>query len=486
MSTLILTTYLLTALALAMYGLLGLYTLGQYWRHRHDAFPLPTPPDKLPPVTIQLPIYNEPFVVGRLIKAAVALDYPRDRLQIQVIDDSTDQTTRIAAQLVHAYQKKGFHIALIHRRHRHGFKAGALAHATRQATGDYLALFDADFQPAPDFLQRTVPYFCQQPDLGMIQVRWGHLNDQTSPLTAAQAIALDKHFAMEQTVRHRADLFPKFNGTGGIWRKECVEDAGGWQTDTVCEDLCLSTRAVLQGWRFLFLNDVIAPAEIPASISAYKIQQKRWAKGSLQCLRKYGRSILTASHHTIAARLYALLTMSAYVTHLLVIVLLLLQLPLILLNYSLSSWMLLLTLAGLGQPLLFIRGQQVLHTNWLWRLRHFPTLLLVAVGLAPTNTLAIIEALFGRTHTFDRTPKQGDTAVHPAFGVSTRWNWMLVAELFLALYAGVTLVTAVARQNYGPILFLLTCLGGFSYVGWLTIRESYTARIYLRRKQQLV
>lgn len=475
MITLLIITYWLAVAALSVYGLLGLYTLWQYWRHRHQTFPCPPFPTAPPPVTIQLPIYNEKYVIEQLIDTAVALDYPRDRLQIQIIDDSTDNTTDIAARKVNVYRQQGINISLIHRSQRTGYKAGALAHALPGATGDYIAVFDADFQPQPDFLQHTIPHFLENEQLGMIQTRWGHLNQSHSALTAAQAIAIDKHFAMEQAVRHRANLFPKFNGAGGIWRRQCLQNAGGWQQDTICEDLCLSTRALLKGWQFRFLDRVISPAEIPTAITAYKSQQARWAKGSSQCLLKYSRPILAAPNHSFTAKVYALLSMSAYMTHLLVIIILLLQIPLIIIDYQVSSWILVFTLAGLGQPLLFILGQQVSYSDWLRRLRHFPTLLFLAVGLAPTNTRAILEAFNGRHHPFIRTPKQGT----PRQGVSAYttpayklpFDWLVIVELFLGAYALVGIILALQAGNIGPIFFLASCVFGFSYVTFLSFQE---------------
>ena len=321
--------YLAAAAALSVYGLLGLFTLVVYWRHRHDAVPVPPSPKNWPKVTVQLPVFNEKYVVERLIDAAASLHYPREQLQIQVLDDSTDETTAIAAARVAHYQQQGFNISLHHRHNRQGFKAGALAEGLIKATGEFIAVFDADFQPQPDFLQDIVPHFLAEERLGLIQVRWDHLNQGQSPLTAAQAIALDKHFAIEQVVRFRANYFPKFNGSGGVWRRQCLEASGGWQDDTVCEDLCLSTRAVLNGWQFRFLPQVTAPAELPTSITAYKNQQARWAKGSAQCLLKFGREIVTSQEQSWVGRWYALLSMSAYVTSALVIVLSLALVPLV-------------------------------------------------------------------------------------------------------------------------------------------------------------
>jgi hypothetical protein len=310
----------------------------------------------------------------------------------------------------------------------------------------------------------------------MIQARWDHLNIADSPLTAAQAIALDKHFAMEQTVRHRANLFPKFNGAGGIWRHDCLQDAGGWQDDTVCEDLCLSTRAILKGWQFRFLNEVIAPAELPTTVHAYKNQQARWAKGSMQCLLKYGWPILRDRRHPLMARLYALLSMSAYATHLLLLLLLLIQVPLIYLGHRFSHNMILLSLAGLGQPLLFVLAQHTLHPDWRKRLRYFPTMLLVAIGTAPSNSRAILQALFGRHHPFVRTPKQGGRAHagRAAFQRSYQlpFDWIVFFEGLLAIYAAIGLAYAFKHGYYGSLFFLLTCVLGFGYVTLLGLQEN--------------
>jgi cellulose synthase/poly-beta-1,6-N-acetylglucosamine synthase-like glycosyltransferase len=473
--------YLLAAAGIALFGLLGLVTLVYYWRHRHETFPCPPIQDaNLPQVTVQLPIYNERFVVGRLIDAAVQLDYPREKLQIQVIDDSTDDTTEIANAIVHKYLAHGVNIELFHRTHRNGYKAGALEDALKRATGDYIAVFDADFQPQSDFLRQTVPHFISEPDLGMVQTRWGHLNPFESQLTAAQTIALDKHFAMEQTVRHRASLFPKFNGSAGVWRRQCLLDAGGWEADTVCEDLCLSTRAILKGWQFRFLNEVVSPAELPTTISAYKNQQSRWAKGSTQCLVKFGPKILTNQKQSLIARIYALLSMSGYTTHLLLMILLLVQVPLIYLNYHPPPILLAFGLAGIAQPILFIMGQRELYVDWGNRIRYFPALLLVAIGLAPSNSRAIVQAVVVRQHTFIRTPKGGKTkwADLPTNTLSTgnyrlAVDWIVIIELLLAIYATIGLILCFWQGNFGPSFFMLSCALGFGYVALSTIRDHF-------------
>jgi cellulose synthase/poly-beta-1,6-N-acetylglucosamine synthase-like glycosyltransferase len=350
-----------------------------------------------------------------------------------------------------------------------------LQSALKKATGDYIAVFDADFQPQPDFLLQTTPHFLDRSRLGMIQTRWGHLNDGDTTLTGAQAIAIDKHFAMEQTVRHRANLFPKFNGSAGVWRRACLEDAGGWEADTVCEDLCLSTRAVLNGWEFRFLNDVVAPAELPATISAYKNQQSRWAKGSTQCLFKFGPAILTSRQHSLTARLYAVLAMAGYTTHLLLLVLLLVQVPLVYLNQPLPSGLFIFGLAGIGQPLLFILGQQTLYSDWRRRLLRFPSMLLIAVGLAPSNARAMFQIALTNNHPFIRTPKgfRSNADKQTAFQYQLPFDWIVLIELLLAAYSAVGLFLCLLNQNIGPLFFFLTCTLGFGYVAWMTIKERF-------------
>ena len=480
MNNLLFGIYICAVIGLALYGAAGLLTMFLFFRHRQDELPVVAEPEAWPKVTVQLPIFNERFVVEQLIHTAVRMEYPREKLQIQVVDDSTDDTTDTAARLVAHYQQQGVHIQLIHRANRVGYKAGALAEALLQADGEFIAIFDADFQPQPQFLRQTIPHFLQDSQLGMVQARWGHLNDELSPLTAAQAIAIDKHFAMEQFVRHRAQMYPKFNGAGGVWRRACMEDAGGWEVDTVCEDLCLSTRALLNGWRFRFLHDVVAPAELPASINAYKSQQARWAKGSTQCLRKFGRPILQDKQYSLLARCYALMSMSAYNTHFLLLLILLLQLPMILVGYHPPSWLLVFSLFGLGQPMLFLVSQLVLYQDWPRRILFFPVLMLVAIGLAPTNARAILQALAQQDHVFDRTPKSGNGFIRSAYGLKK--DAIVWIEFFFLMYALLAVLLAVQLENWGPLPFLLTCVFGFGYVLFLTFQERKWMRLQLNFK----
>jgi len=474
--------YVLIALGLAVYGITGLLTLWLYLRHRPASTPRPQLPAmlELPPVTLQLPVYNEPLVIERLIDAAVALDYPRDKLQIQVLDDSTDETKELAAARVAHHQAAGVDIQHIHRQDRSGYKAGALQKGLEQASGKFVAIFDADFVPRPTFLQETIPHFVVDANLGMVQTRWGHLNASYTPLTRAQAISLDKHFVIEQLVRHRADLFPKFNGSGGIWRADCIRAAGGWLADTVCEDLDLSTRAQLDGWRFLFLPDVTSPAELPPQMTAFKIQQARWAKGSLQCVGKFWRPILGSKRHSLLGRAYALVSMTGYLAHPLLLGLLLLLPPLLYWGYDFSPLLAWLSIASLGQPLLFLLSQQALYPKWL---RHsatgLPALALVAVGLTPNNTWSVWETLTQRDHEFKRTPKfnllprpdGGWTNPSPTGSFHVPFSPLILAELGLALYALLGVIVALNRHSYGSLPFLLLCTTGIGYTALLSLRD---------------
>lgn len=472
MATWLAIPYFMAISGLSLFGFLGLLTFWLYLRHKDDELSLSVRGvEQYPRVTIQLPIYNEGNVIGRLIDSAVALRYPQERLEIQVVDDSNDETTQLASALVEKYRRRGVDISLLHRGERRGFKAGALESALDHATGEYVAIFDADFRPGADFLRNTIPYFLDAPELGLVQTRWGHLNAPHSPLTMVQALALDKHFAVEQVVRFRADLFPKFNGTAGIWRRSCLESVGGWQSDTVCEDLCLSTRAVLGGWRFLFLPHVVAPAELPVSIKAYKSQQARWARGSTQCLRKFAAEILRAEDHSLLARIYALLSMAAYGTSILLILLLLLHSPLLYFDVALPQETIAIGLAGIGQPLLFLIGQRALHADWRRRVWHLPLLLLVAIGLSATISRAVIQGLTDSQGTFVRTPKNGNG--QPSFSYRLPFDRIVLVELFLALYAAAGFGLALWQGKPGSLLFLLSCSLGFGSVAFLSLRESW-------------
>jgi cellulose synthase/poly-beta-1,6-N-acetylglucosamine synthase-like glycosyltransferase len=466
--------YVISALILSLMGFNALILSLVYLWHRHDDSPLPDRRDKqLPSVVVQLPIYNERDIVERLIEAASNLDYPRDRLTIQVLDDSTDDTSNVAALAVERARAAGVPIGHIHRENRVGFKAGALVRGLERTDAEFVAIFDSDFVPAPDFLQRMIPYFLEDGQLGMAQARWGHVNPDDNLLTRAQVLALDAHFVIEQTARHRGGLLMNFAGTAGIWRRACIDDSGGWHSDTLSEDIDLSYRAQLRGWRCLYLPDVVAPAELTPVMMAFKRQQSRWATGTIQCLRKLGPKVL-GSRLNIAQKFEAVLHLGGYLIHPAMVLMMLTVLPLMM-SGQLSN----LPLAGLsvamfGPPLANLIAQRRVSSSWAYRMSFLPILMLIGVGIAASNTLAVVRGFSSHAQPFHRTPK---------FHVRTRaqgWTKSIYQipldattgfEVFLALYAGLTSVLAL---DYAPSLvpFMTLYALGFAYVAGLSLWQA--------------
>ncbi|GAB4534514.1 MAG: glycosyltransferase family 2 protein [Anaerolineae bacterium] len=459
--------YLGAALLLTVYALNSWILTVLFLRHRKAVPPRPEI-TRFPRVTVQLPVYNEALVVERLIDAIVRLDWPRSRLQIQVLDDSTDETRSIAQRLVDAYHAQGVDIERLHRVDRRGFKAGALKEGLESASGEFIAIFDADFVPDADWLLKTVPYFLNQPRLGMIQTRWAHLNYDYSLLTRTQALALDAHFTVEQTARQRSGLLMNFNGTAGIWRKECIVDAGGWQADTISEDMDLSYRAQLRGWQCLFLPEVSAPAEVPPQLAAFKRQQFRWAKGSIQCFKKLGWSVATA-RLPVLVRWQGLVHLSTYLLHPLMLILLLVSLPLMLTSGRLHGALGLLSLVSAGPPLMFAVSQRTLYPrDWLKRYAFMPGLMLLGSGLALSNSRAVVEALLGVNNVFKRTPKfrieaRNDRWLGSPYALPL--DPMIFGELAMAIYALITAGVSFWRGNTFAVPFLMLYVSGFGYVG---------------------
>jgi len=465
---------LIAASLLAIYGLNALVLSLLYLRHRHQQL-LASPLTKAPLVTVQLPIYNEAHVVQRLIDAVAALDYPPHRLDIQVLDDSTDGTTSLAQARIVFHRARGVNIVLQHRQDRTGYKAGALAEGMRSAHGEFIAIFDADFLPPPDFLQRAIPYFKNRPRLGLIQARWGHLNATYSPLTWAQALVLDGHFGVEQLARNRSGLFINFNGSAGVWRRACIDDAGGWGGETICEDIDLSYRAQLAGWQFLYLPDVEVQAELPPQVHAFKRQQFRWAKGATQCLLKLSPRLLRRPI-PLVQRLEGLLHLSGYLIHPLILSLLLLSLPLLWGEVHLGWPVTYLGLAGLGPLLLFALGQCALYPDWPRRLLALPLVIVMGTGIAVNNTWAVIEAFLGKHSPFQRTPKFRVESSANRYSPSDHWSssfyalpWDRVtwAEIGAALYALAALGAAWMRGAWGALPFMLLYLVSFAYAAGL-------------------
>jgi cellulose synthase/poly-beta-1,6-N-acetylglucosamine synthase-like glycosyltransferase len=405
----LLALYYLILAVLAFYGVHRFLMVLIYMRSRGRGPVKPADPAEWPRVTIQLPLYNEMYVASRLIDAVCRLDYPLDRLEIQVLDDSTDETTEILSRLVEEHRGRGIDIVLLHRTDRTGFKAGALAAGFTQAKGELLAVFDADFVPQADFLKTAVPYF-GDPRIGLVQGRWHHINRNYSLLTRVQAIFLDGHFMIEHIARNRSDCFFNFNGTAGIWRRQAIEQGGGWEHDTLTEDLDLSYRAQLVGWKFLYLPELAVPSELPVDVNGFKMQQYRWAKGAIQTGRKLMLRVLRAPLPP-RVKFEAFVHLSNNISYPLMVLLSLLIFPAMLLRKTTSTQMLLfvdlpLFLSATVSVLIFyLMSQVALGEGWQKQVRYLPALMGMGIGLAVVNAHAVVTGLFQRGGVFHRTPK---------------------------------------------------------------------------------
>jgi cellulose synthase/poly-beta-1,6-N-acetylglucosamine synthase-like glycosyltransferase len=467
--------YFIVTTTLALYGIHNLITTILYLsmkpskKRKAEGQPF----EEWPPVTIQLPIFNEKYTVERLLRAVTRLDYPADRFQIQVLDDSTDDTYDLIAQLVDHYQSRGINIELIHRVNRKGYKAGALENGLRTATGELIAIFDADFVPKPDWLKRTVPSF-QNPQLGCLQTRWGHTNQRYNSLTQAEALGIDGHFIIEQTVRSKNGFFLNFNGTAGLWRRACIEDAGGWQWDTLTEDLDLSYRAQMRGWKFDYLPDVVVPAELPPHVGAYKKQQFRWAKGSFQVVRKILPTVLRANL-PLGVRFMALLHLTGYFVHPLMLSMLLLTLPVgLLVPGAFSIFPIISLVAGLGPPLLYLTATATQHHSILKRMSCFPLLVIVGFGMSLSTTVAVLEGLFSKGGAFIRTPKLniGNRPRHKQRvdrGYVAPLSAMVWIEIVLGLYALLTGIVLMPYLGWGILFWMVVYMLGFFYIAGLNL-----------------
>lgn len=426
----------------------------------------------LPRVTVQLPVYNERYVAKRLIEAVCQLDYPQSKLEIQVLDDSADDTVETCKETVQQFQEKGMNLVYIHRDERTGFKAGALQEGLSAASGEFVAIFDADFIPPPDFLTKALPYFAAK-EIGMVQTRWGHLNEDYSTLTKAQALSLDAHFLIEQRAKSYSDLFMNFNGTAGIWRRECILDAGGWQ-DTLAEDLDLSLRAQLRGWKFIFLDEHLSPAEIPVQMNASRKQQFRWAKGSAQCVRKFLREILV-SKLGLNTKLQALFQLTRHVVFPLSIIQLLLLPFLLAWGFNLSPTTGIVSQLTLG-PLAYVYALRKMYgKDWPSRVPRYMYLLLFGEGISLSNSLAFLEGLIGTKGFFDRTPKYAIVTRHDTWRgkrYMTPFSWTAFGEIGLAAYGIIVILMALIKRSFLLVPNIAFQTLGFLYVSGLTIEHS--------------
>lgn len=480
--------YGIILLLLVLFGLHKYYLLYLYRRYRNSEPMKPLQPEVWPRVTVQLPIYNEKYVTERLIRAVCALDYPKDRLEIQVLDDSTDETRWVALRQVDYYRKQGYDIQYLHRTDRTGYKAGALEYGLHRASGEFLAIFDADFVPNPDFLRKTIPYF-SNPEVGLVQARWGHINRDYSLLTRVQSLFLDGHFMIEHTARNRSGRFFNFNGTAGIWRKQTILDAEGWQHDTLTEDLDLSYRAQLAGWKFLFLPDVVAPAELPVEMNAYKSQQHRWAKGSVQTAKKLLPRILK-SNIPWTVKLEATVHLVSNLTYLFMTIPSLLM-PVIL-HVQLQrgwDWMVYVYLfvffaATLSVVFYYRTAQCEACTSCKGQLAYIPLLMALGIGLSINNSKAVLEALLNRVSGFNRTPKYRiESAIDNWRNKTYRSdiNFLPVLELLLGSYFTASLLSLLSQGLFVSIPFFLIFQFGFVYIGVMSFVQSTTLHFQMNQ-----
>ena len=432
-----------------------------------------------PSVTIQLPIYNEKYVAARLVNAVCSMDYPKDKMRIMVLDDSDDDTVDLIVSLVQKYQKQGFRIEHVRRGTRRGYKAGALKHAMKFTDTEFVAIFDADFIPPKWFLRRAMPYFAK-PNIGLVQCRWGHVNENYSAITQAQALSLDFHFLIEQKAKSNSHLFMNFNGTAGIWRRSCIEDAGGWHTATLVEDLDLSYRAQMKGWKCLFLPDIVVDAELPVQMNAAKRQQFRWAKGSIQCAIKLLSDIVIRKRIAFEAKLQAFIQLTRHIVFPLMLIQFL-ALPILLaaeVNLYVVSFLPALTIAaylamGPGAYLLII--QKVYNKSWKSKAKVLPSLLIYSTGMSVNNTVAVFDALVGKKNEFLRTPKYGiikkdDDWRNKAYNLPFTKTTLL--ELFFGVYGVLGILISIFSNKpvFAPIIAIQTV--GFFYIAYLSLAHS--------------
>ena len=435
-------------------------------------------PESLPKVTTQIPLYNEFNVAERVIRAVAAFDYPKDLHQIQVLDDSTDETRELVDRICAELREEGIQIEATRREVRHGYKAGALSDAMSTAHGEFIAIFDSDFVPAPDFYRRLLPHF-EKENTGLVQARWGHLNASHSLLTNLQSVGIDGHFAIEQTARCNNHLFLNFNGTAGIWRRTAIEDAGGWTSDTLTEDLDLSYRAQLKGWHLEYLPHVEVPAELPESYAAFKGQQFRWAKGSIQTAIKLLPTVLK-SDRSLLVKFQSIIHLCNYGAHPLMLLLALLALPShhFLKDLVAPVWLwfvfIPLILSIFGPTSLYVASQRFLHPkNWKKRATLLPALIFLGFGICISNTRAVLEAILGVKSGFIRTPKSGSKSTKTYNPIASITPFL---EILAAAYCLLTIIVYARTGNYVILPFLSLYTLGFCLVGFSSLKEQLNAK----------
>ncbi len=480
MDDVVLIGYFVSLFVLFVFGCHGFIMMYYHKKYRDVKNISKTVDDFTSTVTIQLPLYNELYVVERLINAVCEIEYPKDKLEIQVLDDSTDETTSIAEKIVREKQLLGFDIVHIRRGTREGFKAGALKEGLKTSKGEYIAIFDADFIPHKNFLKKTLAFFSDE-KVGMVQTRWEHINGDYSILTKAQALALDGHFVIEQTVRNKAGFFINFNGTGGIWKRKCIEDAGNWHADTLTEDLDLSYRAQLNGWRFVFLPDFTSPAELPSEINALKTQQFRWTKGAIETAKKI-LPLVWKSKIPLRVKLQSTFHLTNNLVFPFILLAAILNVPLIFIKNSGSheayfAILSLFVLAFVSSFLFYLYSQKDIRTDWRKKIVLFPLFMAGSMGFAVNNSRAVIEGLLNRKSEFVRTPKfkvvsERDTWMGKRY-LSRKLGFSVYVEAIMAVYCLVGIASSIYFLEIAALPFQILFFIGFSFVSGTSIKHAF-------------
>ncbi len=480
MDDIVLIGYFVALFILFVFGLHGFIMIFYYKKYR-DNKPVPTDKIEEPLVTIQLPLYNEMYVVERLINAVCEIDYPKDKLEIQVLDDSTDETVKITAKAVAQKKNEGFDIIHVRRSNREGFKAGALKEGLITAKGEFIAIFDADFIPDKSFLRKTLSFFTDE-NIGLVQTRWEHLNGDFSLLTKAQALALDGHFVIEQSVRNKAGFFINFNGTGGVWRKACIEDAGNWHADTLTEDLDLSYRAQLNGWRFVYLKDFTSPAELPSEINALKSQQFRWTKGAIETAKKI-LPLVWKSDVPMRVKLQSTFHLTNNLVFPFILLAAILNVPLIFIKNSGAhdiyfAILSLFVLAFISSFVFYLYSQKDVRADWRKKIVLFPLFMAGSMGFAVNNSRAVIEGLLSRKSEFVRTPKfklenEKDSWIGNGY-TNRKIGLSVYVELIMALYCLVGIGSSIYFAEIAALPFQILFFLGFSFVSLTSIKHAYS------------
>jgi len=472
--------YFIVLILLASYGVHRYILVYLYYKHRKKKTTTPSSEfSELPRVTVQLPIFNEQYVVDRLLSSICKLQYPLDKLDIQLLDDSTDETQTVARALVDQYAAQGFPVSYLHRTNREGYKAGALAEGMKSAKGEFIAIFDADFTPPEDFLLKTIHHLTD-PSVGMVQTRWTHINRNYSFLTEVEAILLDGHFVLEHSGRARSNVFFNFNGTAGVWRRTAIEEAGGWQHDTLTEDTDLSYRAQMKGWKFVYLQDVECPAELPVEMTAFKTQQARWAKGLIQTGKKILPQVLK-SKQSFHVKLEAWYHLTSNLSYPLMVLLSVLLLPAMIIRFYQGWFQMLyidlpLFLASTFSISSFylVSQRELFPGRWFRALLYLPFLMALGIGLTVTNTGAVLEALIGKQSAFARTPKYRVESKKDKVRASKyrkRLGWVPWVELIIGTYFAMTVYYAVVNENYITVPFLVLFVVGYWYTGLMSLLQ---------------